>query len=197
MTILLVFTVASILMHDWLSRCKPYTDTSTNTDNIKEYTDTSIQTDKEEFVSSISLATYINIRKCLDELQHQQRLENQCSVGTNTETDIVDIDVNSLFDGTAWLNPYKTPAWADYETQSEPALESAELVVLRDLYKSDSASETEYVIASEPTSELPPILTKTDTSQPPRRRKHRYQPDNEEMPRRSLRIKTMHQSRKN
>ena len=33
---------------------------------------------------------------------------------------MVKIDVNSQFDETAWLNPHKTPMWADYETQSEP-----------------------------------------------------------------------------
>ena len=186
-----------ILTHDWLSRHKPYADTGTNTNN-KEYTDTSVQTDNVEPTSQLALATYINIRKCLDELQRQQRLENQYSVGTNTETDIVDIDINSQFDETAWLNPYKTPAWADYETQSEPSLESVELAVLRDLYKSDSASsDTEHVIAAEPTSESPPTHTEINMSPPPRLRKRRYQPDNKETPRWSLRIKTMHQSKKN
>ena len=132
----------------------------------KTYTDTSVQTDKEKLVTSLSLATYLNVRKRLDELQHQQKLENQHSVGINT--DLVKIDVNSQFDKTAWLNPDKTPVWADYKTQSEPSLESVELVVLRDLYKSDSApSDTEHVTATEPAAELPPTFTETDTSQPP------------------------------
>ena len=167
-----------ILTHDRLNQCKAYTDTGTNTNN-KEYTDTSVQTNKEELITSISLTTYLNIRKRLDELQCQQKLENQCSVGINT--DIVEIDVNSQFDETAWLNPHKTPAWTDYKTQSEPSLESVELVVLRDLYKSDNtSSDTEYIIAAEPTSASPPTLTETDTSQPPRCCKCRYQPDSEE-----------------
>ena len=162
----------------------------------KTYTSTSVQTDKEELVSSLSVATYLNIRKHLDELQRQQRLENQRSVGINT--DLVEIDVNSQFDETAWLDPPKISAWADYETQSEPSLESVELAVLRDLYKTDNtSSDTEYVIAAEPTLESPPTLTETDTSQQPQRRKRRYQPDNEETPRRSLRIKTTHQSKQN
>ena len=152
----------------------------------KTYTNTSIQTDKEELVSSLSVTTYLNIRKCLDKLQRKQKLENQRSV---VNTDLVEIDVNSQFDETAWLNPDKTPAWADYKTQSEPSLESVELAVLRDLYKSDNtSSDTEYIIAAEPTLELPPTFTETDTSQPPRHRKHRYQLDNEETPRHSLRI---------
>ena len=184
-----------ILTHDRLNQHKAHTDTGTNTNN-KEYADTSIQTDKEEFVTSLSLATYLNIRKRLDELQHQQKLENQRSIGINT--DLVKIDVNSQFDKTAWLNPDKTPVWANYETQSEPSLESVELAVLRDLYKSDSApSETENVTASEPTPESPPPFTETDTSQPPQRRKRKYQPDSEETPRCSLRIKTTHQSNQN
>ena len=101
----------------------------------------------------------------LNKLQHQQKLENQRSVGINT--DIIEVDVNSQFDETAWLNPYKTPTWADYKTQSEPSLESVELAVLGDLYKSDNTSDTEYIIARERTPELPPTLTETDTSQPP------------------------------
>ena len=159
-----------ILMHDRLNQHKTYTDTS-------------IQTDKEELITTLSVATYLNIRKRLDELQRQQRLENQRSIGTNT--DLVEIDVNSQFDETAWLNPPRTPAWADYETQSEPSLESVELAVLRDLYKTDNtSSDTEYVIAAEPISESPPTLTETDTSHQPRCRKCRYQPDSEETPRR-------------
>ena len=162
----------------------------------KTYTDTNVQTDKEELVSSLSVATYLNIRKRLDELQRQQKLENERSVGTNT--DIVKIDINSQFDKTAWLNPPRTPAWADYKTQSEPSLESVELAVLRDLYKTDNtSSDTEYVIAAEPTSESPPTFTETNTSQQPQRRKRRYQPDSKETPRRSLRIKTTHQYKKN
>ena len=162
----------------------------------KTYTSTSVQTDKEELVSSLSVATYLNIRKRLDELQRQQKLENQRSVGIST--DLVEIDVNSQFDETAWLNPPRTPAWADYETQSEPSLESVELAVVRDLYKSDNtSSDTEHVIAAEPTSESPPTVTETDTSQQPRRRKRRYQPDSKETPRCSLRIKTTHQYKKN
>ena len=88
--------------------------------------------------------------------------------------------------------------WADYETQSEPSLESVELAVLRDLYKTDNTlSDTEYVTASEPTSESPQTHTEIDTSLPLQHRKHRYQPDNKETPRRSLRIKTTHQFRQN
>ena len=162
----------------------------------KTYTDTSVQTNKEELVTTLSVATYLNIRKRLDELQHQQKSENQRSVGINT--DLVEIDVNSRFNETAWLNPDKTPAWADYETQSEPSVESVELAVLRDLYKSDSApSETENITISEPTPESPSTFTETDTSQPPQRGKRRYQLDSEETPRRSLRIKTTHQSKQN
>ena len=59
-----------ILTHDQLNQYKEHTDTDTNTSN-KEYTDTSIQTDKEELITSISLATYLNIRKHLNELQRQ------------------------------------------------------------------------------------------------------------------------------
>ena len=55
-------------MHNRLNQYKEHADTGTNTNN-KEYTDTSIQTDKEELVTSISLTTYLNIRKRLDELQ--------------------------------------------------------------------------------------------------------------------------------
>ena len=162
----------------------------------KTYTSTSVQTDKEELASSLSVATYLNIRKCLDELQRQQKLENQRSIGINT--DLVEIDVNSQFDETAWLNPPKTPVWADYETQSEPSLESVELAVLRDLYKTDdTSSDTELIVATELTLESPPTFTETNTSQQPRCRKRRYQLDSEEMPRRSLRIKTTHQYRKN
>ena len=90
----------------------------------KTYTDTSVQTNKEELVTTLSVATYLNIRKRLDELQRQQKLENQRSVGINT--DLVEIDVNSQFDETVWLNRPRTPAWADYKTQSEPSLESVE-----------------------------------------------------------------------
>ena len=145
---------------------------------------------------------YINIRKHLDELQCQQRLQTQCSVGTDTETNSVDIRINTdhnlQFDETAWLNPYKTPVWADYETQSEPSLESVELAALRDLYKTDNtSSDTEYVTVSEPTSESPPTYTKIDMLPLPQHCKHRYQPDNKETPRRSLRIKTTHQFRQN
>ena len=162
----------------------------------KEYKNTSVQTDKEELISSLSVATYLNIRKRLDELQHPQKLENQRSVGINT--DLVKIDVNSQFDETAWLNPHKTPVWADYETQSEPSLESVELVVLRDLYKSDNtSSETEIITATELTAESPPTFTETDMSPQPRCCKCRYQPDSKETPRRSLRIKTTHQSKQN
>ena len=67
--------------------------TSTNTDPVKEYTDTSVQTSHTEFVSQIPLATYINIRKRLNELQHQQRLENQCSIGTDTETNTINFSM--------------------------------------------------------------------------------------------------------
>ena len=191
-----------ILMHDWISWRKPYSDTGINTNYIKEYIDTSIQTSDGEFVSQISLATYINIRKRLDELRRQQRLQNQHSIGTNTEINSVNIRIstnhNLQFNETVWLNPYQTPAWADYETQSEPSLESVELVVLRDLYKSDNtSSDTEYVIAVEPTSESPPTHTETNTSQLPQCCKHRYQLDSEETPRRSSRIKTTHQSKQN
>ena len=115
-------------MPDWLNQYKEHTDTGTNTNN-KKYADTSIQTDKEEPITSISVATYLNIRKRLDELQHQQKLENQRSIGINT--DIVEININSQFDETVWLNPHKTPTWADYKTQSEPSLDSVELAVLR------------------------------------------------------------------
>ena len=54
-------------MCDRLNQYKEHADTGTNTSN-KEYADTSIQTDKEELVTSISLATYLNVRKRLDEL---------------------------------------------------------------------------------------------------------------------------------
>ena len=115
-----------ILTHDWLNQYKEHADTGTNTNN-KEYADTSVQTDKEELVTTLSLATYLNIRKRLDKLQRQQKLENQCSIGINT--DLVEIDVNSQFDETVSLNPHKTPAWADYETQSEPSLESVQCTI--------------------------------------------------------------------
>ena len=165
---------AHILTHNWISRRKPYTDTGTNTNKIKEYTDTGVQTYNDEFVpqSQITLTTYLNIRKCLDKLQRQQRLQNQHSVGTSTETNSankgINTDHNLQFDETVWLDPLYIPVWADYETQSEPSLESAELAVLRDLYKSDdTSSDTEYIVAQEPTPESPPTFTETDTSQPP------------------------------
>ena len=156
-------------MHNWISQHKSYSDTSINTDNIKEYTDTSIQTSCVEFISQIPLATYINIRKHLDELQHQQRLENQRSVGTDTETNTIDIGVNTHnsfgFDISAWLDsPYQTPEWLSqlYEPE-EASLELTRQAALREIFQSDS----KYITASEPTSESPPTHTEIDTSSPP------------------------------
>ena len=185
-------------MHDWISRHKSYSDTSINTNNIKEYTDTSIQTSEAEFISQIPLATYINIRKCLDKLQCQQRLENQCSIGTDTETNTVDISVNTHnsfgFNISPWLDlPYQTPEWLSQLYKPEEALsELARQAALREIFQSDS----KYITASEPTSESPLTLTEIDTSPSPQHCKCKHQ-DNEETPRRSLRLKTTHQSKQN
>ena len=86
-----------------------------------------------------------------------------------------------------WLDsPYQTPEWLSqlYEPEEEPS-EEARLTTLREIFQSDS----EYITASELTSELPPTHTEIDTLPLPRRCKHKYQ-DNQETPRQSLRIKT-------
>ena len=159
-----------ILTHDWISQHRPYSNTSLNTDPVKEYTDTGIQTSRAEFISQIPLTTYINIRKCLDKLQRQQRLENQRSVGTDTETKTVDISIsthNSFgLDISVWLySPYQTPEWLSqlYEPEEEASLELARQATLREIFQSDS----EYITASEPTSESPLTHTEIDMSLPP------------------------------
>ena len=65
-----------------------YLDTRpTNNTLTTEHAEVGIQTDDTPVVSTLSLATYINIQKRLDELQRQNRLENQRDQGTSTETD--------------------------------------------------------------------------------------------------------------
>ena len=170
MTTHLAFIVASIT-HTYLhtigsadTKCNPTLVPTLTT--IKEYTDISVQTSDAEFVSQIPLATYINIRKCLNELQCQQRLENQHSIGTDTETNTVDIGINTHnsfgFDISAWLDsPYQTPEWLSqlYEEEEEPSAESARLNTLREIFQSDS----KYITASELTSESPPTHTQKST----------------------------------
>ena len=171
-----------ILTLDRLSR-----DTNTNTVSTpaRQLVDTGTQTSDVEFVSSISLTTYINIRKCLDDLQHQQRLENQRDIGTSTEINTVTVGTNThnsfSFDISVWLNsPYQTIA----EIYKE------ELVDLKD-FELDS----NYITAHEPTTELPPA---NDTLLPPPPWCHKCKwQENEEMPRWSLRLKTSLQYKQN
>ena len=172
---------------DYLNQqLRPATNTLTAT--IKEHTDVGIQTDDAPVVSTLSLATYINIRKRLDELQRQERLENQRDMGINTETDTVDIRVNTRnsfgFDISAWTElHHQTPEWLQelYNPIDNPAEELARQQVLEDLFAEDL---TVYRL----TTELLPVTNTSETS--PRRPNKRKQQTNEEMPRRSLRLKT-------
>ena len=149
LTTLLELSVASILTQDWISKRREYSTISTNTDPVKEYTDTGINTSHTEFISQIPLATYINIRKHLDDIQCQQKADNYHSVGPNTaiESNRTDISINTNnscgFDTAAWSESYQSAEWSEQlhteeEALSEPSLTSAELIALNKLYQSDS-----------------------------------------------------------
>ena len=167
------------------------------TNNIltTEHTEVGIQTDDTPVVSTLSLATYINIRKRLDELQRQNRLENQRDQGTSTETDTVDIGVNTNnsfgFDISSWIeSPIQTPDWIQelYEPINDPAAELARQEALYSIFREDL---TEY----SPTIESPPITDTIDTS--PRRPNKRKRVASNETPRRSLRLRTSLKGRRN
>ena len=67
---------------------------------------------------------------------------------------------------TVWLDsPYQTPEWLSqlYEPEEEASSELARQAALREISQSDS----EYITASEPTSELLPTHTEIDMSSPP------------------------------
>ena len=135
-----------------------YLDTRPTTNTLTiEHAEAGIQTDDTPVVTTLSLATYINIRKHLDELQKQNRLENQRDQGTNTETDTADIGVNTNnsfgFDISSWIeSPYQTPDWIQelYKPIDNPAAELARQEALYSIFREDL---TEY----SPTVESPQI----------------------------------------
>ena len=105
-----------------------------------------------------------------------------------TETGTVDIGVNTHnsfgFDISAWIeSPYQTPEWLQelYEPIDDPASELARQEALTDIFRED-------LTAPRPTKELPPTISTSDTS--PRCPNKRKWLTNEEMPQRSLRLKT-------
>ena len=183
---------AHILTLNYLNT-RPTNNTPTVTST--ERTEVGIQTDETPVVSTLSLTTYINIRKRLDELQRQNRLENQQDQGTSTETDTVDVGVNTNnsfgFDISSWIeSPIQTPDWIQklYEPIDDPAAELARQEALYCLFREDL---TEY----SSTIESPQITDTIDTS--PRRPNKRKRVANNETPRRSLRLRTSLKSRGN